>query len=549
MRAERRPPDPMVADAGALVKAASRLRAMGMVLLAVRSRDRRPVGSWRRLQREPQDEASYRAMLDALRRGQADRIALVCGHGGLVCLDIDAAGEPPVAEGVPAALAEALGLPAGYGWAGPSTSGRGWHCWLVVHDLPEDVTKIERLPREPGAFRALEVRGWKHTGTLPVRDGTVGYRGPLPDTPPATRSWSDVQAALDVICAPLPPPPPPPAPVSFPSDSRPSHPADRAEAWALAALEREAEAVRRAPVGTRNETLNKAAFALGQIVAGGYLHEDKVMDQLVDAALDAGLEPSEVGSTIRSGLRAGMTQPRHPPERQASSARRNGWHPDAPIPPAGEAEEPPAVERTTDLGNARRLVRRHGQDLRYVHTWGQWLVWDGRRWVRDETGAVQRRARETVRAIYEEAAQATDTDTDTAKRLARWAIQSESAGRLSAMVEVAKSEEEVAITHRRLDANPWLLAARNGTIDLRTGELRPHRREDLITRMVEADYEPDATCPTWLAFLDRVTGGDVELQTYLQRAVVSVLYREPMWLKLTAGEEKGHLPSCFSALP
>ena len=57
----------------------------------------------------------------------------------------------------------------------------------------------------------------------------------------------------------------------------------------------------------------------------------------------------------------------------------------------------------TDLGNAERLVARHGDDLRYVHPWAKWLVWDGKRWKPDTTGEVERRARETVRAIHPEA--------------------------------------------------------------------------------------------------------------------------------------------------
>ena len=490
-----------------LVAAARRLRSLGLTVLAMRSADRRPAGRWRHLQEEPQGEASFQAMLDALRRGRADRIALVCGRGGLICLDLDADGNAPVAPAAVAALMEALDLPADYLWAGPSGSGRGWHIWLVIPDLPPDTTRFERWPRDAGVFRALEVRAWKHTGTIPVRDGIAGYRGPLPAALPVQRSWSDVCAALDAVCAPLPAPPASPA---SPTPTLPLAPGDRVAAWARAALEREADDVRRAPIGARNEALNRAAYALGQIVAAGHLAEGEVVRALGDAALAAGLSPAEILPTIRSGLQAGSSHPRSPQERV------NGWHPGVTLP--GESQgEAPVVEHTTDLGNARRLVRRHGRDVRYVHTWGQWLVWDGRRWARDETGAVHRLARETVRSIYVEAAQAADTAT--AKALARWAMQSESAGRLAAMVEVARSEEEVAIAHHALDGDPWLLTVRNGTIDLRTGNLRPHRREDLMTRMVNVDYDPDTTCPTWLAFLDRVTGGDQDLQTYLQRAV------------------------------
>ena len=52
----------------------------------------------------------------------------------------------------------------------------------------------------------------------------------------------------------------------------------------------------------------------------------------------------------------------------------------------------------TDLGNARRLVGRHGADLRYVHPWKSWHVWDGRRWTEDSTGEATRRIKETFGA-------------------------------------------------------------------------------------------------------------------------------------------------------
>ncbi len=86
----------------------------------------------------------------------------------------------------------------------------------------------------------------------------------------------------------------------------------RCSAWAGAALAEEATRVRQAAVGTRNHTLNRAAFALGQIIAGGHLDADEVAGLLYDAALAAGLGEAETRSTIDSGLSAGAACPRHP---------------------------------------------------------------------------------------------------------------------------------------------------------------------------------------------------------------------------------------------
>jgi putative DNA primase/helicase len=77
----------------------------------------------------------------------------------------------------------------------------------------------------------------------------------------------------------------------------------------------------------------------------------------------------------------------------------------------------------------------------------------------------------------------------------------------------------LAIDHEALDADPWLLNVKNGTLDLRTGTLGPHRRDALITKTAPVAYDVSATAPTWTAFLDRAMGGDASLVGYLQRLV------------------------------
>lgn len=180
-------------------------------------------------------------------------------------------------------------------------------------------------------------------------------------------------------------------------------------------------------------------------------------------------------------------------------------------------DAPQDVYHTTDLGNAGRFVERHGRDLRYCFPIESWFCWDGVRWSTDRTGQVDRLAKETVRHIYHEASQALGDETR--KRLAKWAVTSESIGRLRALALLARSEPGVPVLPDGFDADPLLLNVRNGTIDLRTGELRPHRREDLITRLVPVEYDPDVTSPLWERFLDQTTGGDRDLLGYLQRAV------------------------------
>jgi len=185
----------------------------------------------------------------------------------------------------------------------------------------------------------------------------------------------------------------------------------------------------------------------------------------------------------------------------------NGHRPEEPI---GDSPH------LTDLGNAKRLVARHGTDLRYCAARKTWLVWDGRRWTWDDSGEVPRRAKETILSLYPMAAELPDSDR---KALVKHALSSESAKRLEAMISLAQSEPGIPTGLDALDRDPMLLTVANGTLNLRTGELRDHARSDLITRTVSADYDPSATCPTWLTFLERIMAGKADLIAFLQRAI------------------------------
>ncbi len=175
----------------------------------------------------------------------------------------------------------------------------------------------------------------------------------------------------------------------------------------------------------------------------------------------------------------------------------------------------------TDLGAAERFAARHGGELRYCHDWGKWLEWEGRYWQVDATGAVVRRAKVTAREIYAEAAKASTKEE--AAAIAAFARRTEGQARLEAMINLARSEMEPApgipVTPDQLDRNPWLVSVTNGTLELPTGELLRHRQTDLITKLVPMHYDPNATCPTWLRFLDQTMEGRQSLIGFLQRAV------------------------------
>jgi putative DNA primase/helicase len=176
----------------------------------------------------------------------------------------------------------------------------------------------------------------------------------------------------------------------------------------------------------------------------------------------------------------------------------------------------PAHRPLTDLGNAERLVARHGRDLRYVPGL-DWRVWDGQRWRADADGEVVRRMAETVRAMPKESA--LEQGDEASAAFARHLLRSEGQPRIAAAVKLASVDAAVVSRVDAFDSDPWLLNVVNGTLSLRSGELHDHRREDLLTKLAPVAYDPHAEAPTWAAFLDRVFAGERPLLEFVQRAV------------------------------
>ncbi len=169
----------------------------------------------------------------------------------------------------------------------------------------------------------------------------------------------------------------------------------------------------------------------------------------------------------------------------------------------------------TDTGNAERLIAQEGKNIRYCYPWAKWLVWTGRIWQVDAEAQVLQLAKRTVGRMYSEAAK---LDGDKRSELADHALRSESAHRRRAMVFLAQSEPGVACDHTAFDTDPWLLNCRNGTLDLRNGNLRHHHCEDYITRLAPVEFDAAARCPKWIKFLDGVFDGNRQLVQFVQRA-------------------------------
>ena len=128
-------------------------------------------------------------------------------------------------------------------------------------------------------------------------------------------------------------------------------------------------------------------------------------------------------------------------------------------------------------------------------------------------GAVVRAAQEMVQHLYREAGRIADEEAR--RKLVNWALACEAEPRLRAMIALAHAQTEIAISTTALDADPWLLNCRNGTVNLKTGRLRPHRATDYLTKIAAAAYLPEAVSPLWQKVLTEALP-DPAVRSYLQ---------------------------------
>ncbi len=184
-----------------------------------------------------------------------------------------------------------------------------------------------------------------------------------------------------------------------------------------------------------------------------------------------------------------------------------------------------AVE-LSDVGNTRRLLDGYKDLTKYAVGLG-FHVWDTKRWGYDIEGLqVKQQAIATMDRLRDETLEELKAKSDKQSsnallRIHSWAISSHNASRLSSMVELSKSYPAILKQAEDLDSpeTAFLLNMNNGTLDLKTGSLSPHNKDQFITRLCPFDYNPAAKCPTWLKTLDLAFNGDKELIAYFRRAV------------------------------
>jgi len=181
----------------------------------------------------------------------------------------------------------------------------------------------------------------------------------------------------------------------------------------------------------------------------------------------------------------------------------------------GDVVEPPVAtlndlcrQAFNDFGNAQRFITMYGENVRYCTPMKKWLIWDGGRWKIDEKDKIRELVQEVMLAFVHQAVTAGDD------AMMRFAGRSLNSQRLSSALR--ETQPLLAVHPDDLDKNPCLLNCLNGTVELTSGKLREHRRDDLITKIVPHEYDPHAPCPKFLAFVEGTLG---PLVPYVQRAL------------------------------
>lgn len=195
----------------------------------------------------------------------------------------------------------------------------------------------------------------------------------------------------------------------------------------------------------------------------------------------------------------------------------NAYPPSAVEPPNVTASASRVVSNFTDASYAEDFAQAYGDRLRFNHRRGAWYIYDpAPLWRADTDGEVYRLAIEFARARQLDALGLPDRDRR--DRAVKWALQAESKSGLERLVSLARHIKPLADAGDGWDADPWLVGAPNGILDMRRGALLDDPRPDLrITMSVGVPFLPEAACPRFEQFLTEIFHGDAELIGFVQR--------------------------------
>jgi P4 family phage/plasmid primase-like protien len=200
-------------------------------------------------------------------------------------------------------------------------------------------------------------------------------------------------------------------------------------------------------------------------------------------------------------------------------------------PDGADAEDaPPPLY--SDQWLAQQVIEHQHRNLRFIPQMGKWLVWDSNRWRLDDELLAEDRVTRELRAIAGRILRRQGTGAAEQKEAVKIAKDICSAAKVGAVLGLVKRDRAIAVSVESLDHDPWVLCTPAGLVDLRTGELSAADPDQLCTQQT-AVAPVQAPRPLWTAFLAEATGGDEELQLYLQRLCGYILTGTTLEQQLT----------------
>lgn len=194
-----------------------------------------------------------------------------------------------------------------------------------------------------------------------------------------------------------------------------------------------------------------------------------------------------------------------------------------PLPPEQDNELPPPPKSNgkkfyeyDDTGNAERFRDTYLGEIKFNCTEKKWMYWDSRRWALDITGEVKRKADIMLNQMREDLKM---TSEQFYNAFQKHITKSRSHRAKDAFIEETQHRDGIPVEAAEFDRASNVLNVLNGTVSLKTGTVKEHNREHMLSKLAEVCYDSTATCPRWDKFMEDITCGDPTLRLYLQRMV------------------------------
>jgi putative DNA primase/helicase len=469
--------------------------------------------SWKRYTVHRQTEEELLALPWS---AETANIAIVNGINGIRTIDIDESDDADTLFH----LIELLGLDFEYPWI-VHTPGRGggihihFQCNEGLTLTSKGVLTGDPLPGQP--FKQIELR-WSNCLTVfppsihpdvpaDAQDYERRYDWLFHSVPQplAVIPVRVVEAAFNQVAtiqkakpqeAPAPPPDDQAAAIE---DERPTVHYD---AWSQKALDQEISLLHSAPEGQRNSQLNRAAFALGQIIGAKLLDRPTVEEELYRTALACRLNEKEILPTIKSGIDAGTRKPRLP--KQVYKTREPAFK----LPPMRKIDDKTLADFSADdQGHAEAVHWLYGKYLAHNDAYG-WMIWNGTHF----TPSVHRINTLIVEVLrHRQRAAAHMEKGDLAK------ISKAFAGAVNATRAMLENLCHVDVND--FDAEPDLINCLSGIINLRTKEVMPHDPIYRFTWCSPVKYNHNAEGTLWLDFLNQTVTDPITVIPYMQQSL------------------------------